>query len=207
MKHLIILLSILGVAALFIFNGKDKTISGYVSLQNYEPLKDYGSLDQAGLNGFKLIDNSGNQFSNTDLTGKVWLIHTFFTHCPGVCPALIGDIKRVLQSISPDLEPHILSVTVDPDRDSPSQLNEYLHKHGLDANSRWHMVTGEKQELTKFADLAIRIGFPDTPESHSPRVVLLDKKLHVRGFYNVSETDDFERLLRDMLTLGTESKG
>lgn len=205
MKHLAILISILGVSVLLIFSNQSKTITDYESItESAESLADYGSLDQGDLKTFNFIENTGTSFSNANLAGNVWLIHTFFTHCGGICPTLIGDIKRLLGSMDEKLAPSVLSVSVDPERDTPARLSQYRSKHDLNSNIRWHMVTGKREELTKFADLAIRLGFPEKPDSHSPRVVLLDRKQHVRGFYNISESNDFARLRRDVLILNKE---
>lgn len=77
---------------------------------------------------FDLVDQEGRAVRDEDLRGKWQLVFFGFTHCPDICPMALTNISAVLQELGPeatrDLQP--LLVTVDPERDTPPVLKDYL---------------------------------------------------------------------------------
>jgi protein SCO1/2 len=76
---------------------------------------------------FRLVDQAGGEITEADLRGKPSLVFFGFTHCPDVCPTALFDMSEVLTRLGPDAgKVNVLFVTVDPERDTPAQLKEYL---------------------------------------------------------------------------------
>jgi len=86
---------------------------------------------------FLLEDQNGKPVSDQDLKGRPFLVFFGFTHCPDVCPTALFDLSQMMQELGPDADrTAVLFVTVDPERDTPAALKDYLsnfdpHVRGL----------------------------------------------------------------------------
>jgi protein SCO1 len=82
----------------------------------------------AGIGGpFTLVDQHGKVVTEKDFLGKPFLVFFGFTHCPEVCPTTLLDLTQRLQALGSDADKlNVLFITVDPERDTPEQLNLYL---------------------------------------------------------------------------------
>jgi protein SCO1/2 len=86
---------------------------------------------------FELVDQNGKTVTQQDLRGKPFLVFFGFTHCPDVCPTTLFEVSEVLRALGPDADRvGALFVTVDPERDTPDKLKDYLssfdpHLRGL----------------------------------------------------------------------------
>lgn len=74
-----------------------------------------------------LTDQFGNEFRLSNYRGKIVLLFFGFTHCPDICPAALGDLKRVMEKLGNDAEKvQVVLVSVDPERDTPDLMQRYL---------------------------------------------------------------------------------
>ena len=96
---------------------------------------------------FSLVDQRGQTITDADLAGKPYIVYFGFTHCPEVCPTTLADIQGWWAALGPDADRlHAYFVTVDPERDTPQLLDNYL--------SSFPMVTGISGEPDKVLALA-----------------------------------------------------
>ena len=76
---------------------------------------------------FKLIDQNGKPITDADLKGRPYLVFFGYTHCPDVCPTTLFEISEVLRALGPDADQAgALFITVDPERDTPAVMKDYL---------------------------------------------------------------------------------
>jgi len=76
---------------------------------------------------FELTDHNGKPFSSTALAGQPYAIFFGFTHCPDVCPTTLLEMSNNLRSLGSDGDRlKVVFVTVDPERDTPAHLRDYL---------------------------------------------------------------------------------
>ena len=76
---------------------------------------------------FTLTDHNGQRVSLSDFQGKVVLIYFGYTFCPDACPTTLAQLKKVPPALGDDAgDVQVLMVTVDPERDTPDVLREYL---------------------------------------------------------------------------------
>ncbi|MGD9845470.1 MAG: SCO family protein [Variibacter sp.] len=76
---------------------------------------------------FKLTDQNGAAVTDTDLKGKPFLVFFGFTHCPDVCPTTLFEVSEVMRALGPKADgTRALFVTVDPERDTPKVMKDYL---------------------------------------------------------------------------------
>ena len=103
------------------------------------------------LRQFKLIDHHGRAFTRTNLEGRWTLLFFGYTHCPDVCPATLAqlrDVKRRLAARQVPAQIDIVFVSVDPQRDTPARLADYI---GAFRSKDFHGVTGSAERLAQFA--------------------------------------------------------
>jgi protein SCO1/2 len=124
-----------------------------------------------------LIDQSGKPFSIQDLKGHPTLIFFGFTHCPDVCPTTLARLSDVVKAAKvPNLK--VLLVSVDPERDTPEQLERYVHAFNPDFGA----LTGKPEairELAKEFSIAVAkvdLGGGEYTIDHSAVVTLLNRQ-------------------------------
>ena len=149
---------------------------------------------------FQLTNQDGRPFGKADLTGKIWIAGFIFTVCPGPCPMIssrMSDLQKPLR----DTDVHLVSFTVDPDTDTPAVLRGYADK--LKAQpGRWDFLTGSKAALYDLSQNGFKLGVSEdggeagTPV-HSTRLVLVDRKGMIRGYYDALAPDAVTKILAD----------
>jgi protein SCO1/2 len=127
------------------------------------------------IEGFTLTDEAGKPFTLQDLKGRPTLVFFGFTHCPDVCPTTLARLAQIKKAAAiPDLR--VLLVSVDPARDKPELLREYVHAF----DPAFKAVTGEQAEIDRiareFSVAVARVELPggDYTMDHSAVVFLLD---------------------------------
>ncbi len=81
----------------------------------------------SGIGGpFALTDQDGRRVTEADVAGHPFLVFFGYTHCPDVCPTTLTDLSRMLDALGRDKPVKALFVTVDPERDTPAVLKDYL---------------------------------------------------------------------------------
>jgi protein SCO1 len=136
-----------------------------------------GSPEVGG--SFAMIGQDGRTVTNTDLTGRPYLVFFGYTHCPDFCPTALFDISAVFKELGPDKKVSALFVTVDPDRDTPDVLKNYLENF----DSRIIGLTGDNTKIEAFAK-AFRVYAKKVPGGktgdytvdHTGIVYLMDKR-------------------------------
>lgn len=85
-------------------------------------------MPSAAIGGpFRLVDQDAKPVSELDFKGKPSLVFFGFTHCPDICPTALFEMSEVLRKLGPDAgHLNVLFITVDPERDTPAVLKDYL---------------------------------------------------------------------------------
>ena len=80
-----------------------------------------------GIGGpFALVDGDGRAVTQADFTGGPSLVFFGYTHCPDVCPTTLDAISRTLKALGPDKPVKAAFITLDPERDTPAVMKDYL---------------------------------------------------------------------------------
>jgi protein SCO1/2 len=138
-----------------------------------------GDKGRAAIGGpFSLIDQDGKALSDRDLKGKPSLIFFGFTHCPDICPTTLFEISEVMRALGKDAERiNALFITVDPDRDTPAVIKDYLSsfdRHVRGATGNQQQIDAVTKEYRVYAKKApTKDG--DYSMDHSAVVYLMDK--------------------------------
>ena len=159
------------------------------------PLASYGRLPN-----FELTNQDAQPFGSSQLAGKIWIADFIFTTCPGPCP-IISTRMSELQKPLEKSDVHLVSFTVDPEKDTPEVLRVYADKLRKQP-MRWDFLTGSRDAIGSLSrdgfKLAIAEGEqPDSGPVHSTRFVLVDRRGVIRGYYDALAPDGVTKLLAD----------
>jgi cytochrome oxidase Cu insertion factor (SCO1/SenC/PrrC family) len=123
-------------------------------------LPDYGKIPD-----FELLESTGEPFSISDLEGKVWVASLFFTHCAASCPMMASQLAKFQASVdNPGIV--LVSISVDPERDTPERLREYAKLTGANAG-RWYFLTGDVDTIVELAEKHLKLGTGQEKEDFS----------------------------------------
>lgn len=137
---------------------------------------------------FDLVNEAGQSFSSNSLKGKVWVADFFFSTCPGPCPKMSAHLGMLNRQFEGNLQVEMVSISVDPERDTPDILSRYEKK--VDAvPETWHFLTGNPEDIHKLSVQGFKIGDPDLLIQHSTKFVLVDQIGQIRGYYEGTELD------------------
>jgi protein SCO1 len=75
---------------------------------------------------FNLVDQNSKPITDKDMNGRPFLVFFGFTHCPDVCPTTLFDVSEIFRALGPEKDVRALFITVDPERDTPAVLKDYL---------------------------------------------------------------------------------
>jgi len=149
------------------------------------------------ISSFTLTNQTGHPITLADLRGKVWVADIIFSRCAGPCPRMTRQMGALQAVLPKDSDARLVTLTTDPDFDTPEVLGRYAERFGADTN-RWWFLTGEKKEIASLATEGLKLtGFLETkPEErlnpddlfiHSTLFVVVDKQARLRGVF---ETDN-----------------
>lgn len=140
-------------------------------------------------------------FRKADMLGRVWVVDFIFTHCSGPCPLLTQRMAS-LQSALPE-SVGSLTVTVDPGADTPERLRAYAKAYGA-SSRRWLFLRGGVKDTYElmYAGFRLPISLDAKAEQgarviHSTRLVLVDQRGAIRGYYDGLSDSDADSLTRD----------
>jgi len=110
--------------------------------------------------------------------GNPVLVTMFYASCPHVCPLLISTIQLTESKLSTEERSklRVLTISIDPDRDTPALLRETMQRHSVDSD-RWSMVRSAPDDLRSIAGVfGVRYKqLPDGEFNHTTRIILLDR--------------------------------
>jgi protein SCO1 len=172
----------------------------------------------ASVADFSLTNQNGAAVSLGDLKGKVWVADIIFTRCPGPCLRMTRQMKELQDALPKDDPTRLVSLTTDPDFDTPEVLKIYALKNGADA-SRWMFLTGTKKQVNNLAVDSLKLSAvekkpeervtPDDLWVHSTILVVIDKHAQLRAIFqtggeDVSWPDEKSKLLATVKQLERE---
>ena len=166
-------------------------------------LNQYGSVPD-----FSLTDRSGNSVTLAQLRGRIWIADFIYTTCTDTCPLQTAMMAKLQEEYAAQPDIQLVSITVDPERDTPQALALYADKYQANAK-RWYFLSGPRDRIVQLIQQGFHLAVAAIPAGadsdgmipHSPRFVLVDKEARIRGYYDSRELEAFGRLKKDIDTL------
>jgi protein SCO1/2 len=150
---------------------------------------------------FSLVDQRGADFRSSDLAGKVVVGNFIFTTCTDICPLLTGTMAQLQSRLDQagllGSKAMLISISVDPQRDTPEALAEYAERFGADY-AKWRFLTGDAAQIESLLVTGYKIGAPfrgppgpdgQAQLAHSNRFVVIDPAGRIRAYPRGDELD------------------
>lgn len=165
---------------------------------------------------FALVDQAGDTLRTSDLRGTTWVTSFIFTNCAGVCPLITTRMAELRDSLAADgllgTEVRLISITVDPVRDTVAALAAYAERFGDSPPSEWAFLTGSPPDAVRaMIEEGFKVGAyldadaADTAANyqvtHGGRFELVDAEERVRATYDATDPDVVGRVLSDVRRL------
>jgi protein SCO1/2 len=206
--------TIIGITIAFVFsNQKRADPTANVASGEGSTALDQLLVITPGLPSFTLTNQLGAMVTPASLSNKVAVVCVIFTRCPGPCPEMtrrMGELQRVIPS---DLSVKLVTITTDPEYDSPEVLKRYAARYNANGE-RWWFLTGNKSDIALLARDGLKLVAQETkPEDrvndadlfiHSTVFVLLDKKGRLRGSIESTELNFDYKVLQAVRKLARE---
>lgn len=171
-KQLLGVIAIIAIVAGFIFWNKSKSDNNLAKIMTVP--------------NFEMTNQYNQKISNRSMLGKVYLVEFFFTSCPTICPVMKQNLRSIEDQIN-DPNFGIISITIDPKRDTPERLLQ--HYQQIEAKSpNWYMLTADRsyiQEVSNLFNIYIGDAKDETKSlDHSGQFALVDKQGIIRSRVN-----------------------
>ena len=159
---------------------------------------------------FHFVTHENKSINLDSLSGKIHVADFFFTTCPGICPKLSKNLEEVHDFINTISDVVIVSYSIDPKNDSLPALAAYAKKHHANPQ-KWSFVRGQQDSVYTLATKGYLVptesgGGHENGFLHSQRIILVDKQLRIRGFYDGLDQNEINRLITEIKTLVAEYK-
>ncbi len=166
------------------------------------------------IGAFSLTERSGRIVQREDLRGKVWIADFIFINCAGPCPLMTSRMAALQKTLTDFPDTRLVSFSVDPERDTPQALTEYAEKFQAD-KAKWIFLTGDKTAIYTLIQNSFLLSAGETTAEqrqqpgadvvfHSTKFALVDKRGRLRGLYDSEQSDQLDKLVRDVGTLLAE---
>lgn len=145
----------------------------------------------ATLPPFELETETGSSLGLDELHGQIWVADFIFTRCAGTCPVItheMGELQKDLGANPADAAVKLVSISVDPDFDTPDVLTKYAKLSNANP-ARWTFLTGTRDAVRSLVVNGFKLpvgegASKEEPLIHSQNLVLVDRAGRVRGIYD-----------------------
>lgn len=147
---------------------------------------------------FELMSAQEETFDTASLDGDVWIASFFFTACPSICKMQNQQIA-ILQEEFADEGIKFVSITCDPDNDTPAVLRQYAESFQAKPGV-WTFLTGDMEQLKQIIEGSFQVAFET--QTHSDRLMVIDKAGKLRGTFRATDSTDFlraKKMLKQLL--------
>lgn len=186
-----------------------------LALYVIKPRRASAPLPRLGTVGeFSLTNQFGQTVTRAQMAGQIWVANIIFTRCAGPCPQLTRQMGKLQSTIAADKPVRFVSLTADPEFDTPEILRKYGERYGVDSN-RWHFLTGSKASLYQLAldglKLAVAETGPDRQPGedlfiHSMKFAVVDAQGNLRAFIDGEQAGAVSELNQAVAALLQEMK-
>lgn len=163
---------------------------------------------------FEARDQRDRAFRAEELRGSIWIVDFVFTSCPVVCPRLtarMAELQGRVEKLGKLPVPvKLLSISVDPENDTPPVLAAYGAKYGAH-DATWTFATGKTEDLDRVVVQGFKQRYDKADPTlgimevmHGDRFVLVDARADIRAYYDTAEPGALDRIVADVERVADE---
>lgn len=152
---------------------------------------------------FSLLNEDGQSFGTQELKGAPYLAAFMFTRCPTICPELTARMRQIRSAVlAAGAKLQLVSISVDPEHDTPEVLLTYAKKHQADQLD-WAFLTGDYKTIAETSEQGFKVGLsgkadeakPDLGITHGSHLVLVDADGNIRGYFRSSDDESVNEIV------------
>ncbi|TVQ00571.1 MAG: SCO family protein [Planctomycetaceae bacterium] len=148
---------------------------------------------------FELTERSGESIGSDDLKGSPYVVSFFFSTCPSICVQQNQKVQELQREFA-GTGVRFVSISVDPETDTPEVLQEYAARFGADAQ-QWLFMTGDLTYIRRVGGEVFRLAVDE--KFHTEKFVLVHPSGSIIGYYSWPESKQFDKLKTDIRSLLT----
>lgn len=156
--------------------------------------------EEGWLTDFSLTSSQKEKVTNATLLGKPYVVSFFYSTCPSVCVRQ-NEKKKTLYDKFADKGIRFVSVSVDPEIDTPERLAEYADRFQADP-AKWLFLTGDMDYISRVGAEVFRIFV--TRRGHPEQFIIVDAEGKIFGYYNWTDAEHFLALQQDLESLAAD---
>jgi cytochrome oxidase Cu insertion factor (SCO1/SenC/PrrC family) len=147
-----------------------------------------------------LVSETGKPLSLAELKGYVTVYDFIFTNCAGTCPLMTATMRRLTAKVAKDAKVRFVSISVDPERDTPAMLRAYAAKVRND--DRWLFLTGDRATIVSLSVNGFKLAAggvgasPNESILHSAKFAIADQNGMIRDYYGAENEDAVEHVVK-----------
>jgi protein SCO1/2 len=150
---------------------------------------------------FVLTERQGTSVSSDDLIGQPYVVSFFYSTCPSICVQQNQMVQELQKEFKSD-GVRFVSISVDPETDTPEAMREYAARFGADPE-KWLFMTGDLTYIRRVGAEVFRLAVDQ--KFHTEKFVLVDAKGAIVGYYSWPEPKQFQKLKADIRTMITKA--
>jgi len=148
---------------------------------------------------FELTERSGESVGSEELKGQPYIVSFFFSTCPSICVQQNQKVQELQKEFS-GTGVRFVSISVDPETDTPDILKEYAARFNADPD-QWLFMTGDLTYIRRIGGEVFRLAVDE--KFHTEKFVLVDAQGAIVGYYSWPEAKQFDKLKQDIRNLLT----
>ncbi len=175
--------------------------SNSLPIHGFKESGDNGETIYHTIPDWEFMNQNGDVVSSEEYKGHIYVAEFFFTNCPTICPKMTVNMHS-LQEKTKDLNVQFLSYTVDPMRDTSATLKTYQQAYGINEKN-WNMLTGDQFKIYELGVKGYLV--PNQEDAlapggflHSEMFMLIDQKGRIRGYYDGTNSQNIDKIVRDI---------
>ncbi len=164
---------------------------------------------ESGIADFEFTERSGKIIHKEDLVGHPWVVSFIFTHCAGPCFRVTSAMRRLQDEFFKETDLRLVTITVDPERDTPAQLAKYANDFQA-SPERWLFLTdptGQKDKIYPMINGSFLMPVQEATGKmrveghefiHTNNILLVNEQGVVQGKWNSIDDASFDQLRREL---------
>lgn len=149
---------------------------------------------------FEFMESNGQPFGLDQMKGKLNVVDFIFTNCQSICPIMSARMAELYDLYSGYDQVKFVSISVDPERDSPEALREYAKSFGVD-DDRWVFLRAPIEQVVDLMENGFKLPAGDLPMGHSNRFVLVDRDGFIRSYHDSFDDNSLDALKKNIREL------
>ncbi len=180
---------ILTVAAMIILGALALLVVNQANISRSR-LPVYGAVPE-----FEFTEGNGGLFGLEQMKGKINIVNFIFTRCQGPCPIMTMNMLDLYHLYEHSDKVQFVSITVDPEHDTPEVLKAYAESHGVTDN-RWKFLHSSVEDVVELCEGGFMLAADNLPGGHTTKFILVDHLGRIRSYYE--GIDDYHmKLLKE----------